>query len=298
MTKYEIILTVCETCNISVTAEKYNYTQSAISQIIKNFEKEIGMPLFQRTKTGLKLVPNTEGIVDALRHICHSEKKIFEISSALTSLDSGYIRIGSVQSIAYHWLTTILKDFSIQYPNIRFEFSVDGSSGIVKKLLKNELDCVFLSSHSLPDSLKFYPLGSDELMLICSHQHPLAKKEAISLEDIRHENYILSVDRFDYETGDAFQEKQFLPSVRYQLNDDFAVQKMVEDGFGITILPSLLLYHTPFQICIRSFKEHYRRTLGVACSNQKELSPATVKFLEYVQLWCKTHPDKLPLHLH
>lgn len=38
MTKFEIILSVCETHSISATAEKYNYTQSAISQTVKNFE--------------------------------------------------------------------------------------------------------------------------------------------------------------------------------------------------------------------------------------------------------------------
>lgn len=39
MTKYEMILSVYHTHSISVTAEKYNYTQSAISQAIKSFEK-------------------------------------------------------------------------------------------------------------------------------------------------------------------------------------------------------------------------------------------------------------------
>lgn len=50
MTKYEMILSVYHTHSISVTAEKYNYTQSAISQAIKSFEKELGLPLFKRTK--------------------------------------------------------------------------------------------------------------------------------------------------------------------------------------------------------------------------------------------------------
>lgn len=40
MSKYEIILDVCQTCSFSLTAEKYNYTQSAVSQIIKNYEKK------------------------------------------------------------------------------------------------------------------------------------------------------------------------------------------------------------------------------------------------------------------
>lgn len=43
MNKYEIILSVCETHSISKTAEKLCYTQSAISQAIKGFEKDLGL---------------------------------------------------------------------------------------------------------------------------------------------------------------------------------------------------------------------------------------------------------------
>ena len=46
MNKYEIILNVCETHSISKTAAQLNYTQSAISQAIKGYEKELGFPLF------------------------------------------------------------------------------------------------------------------------------------------------------------------------------------------------------------------------------------------------------------
>lgn len=66
MTKYEMILSVYHTHSISVTAEKYNYTQSAISQAIKSFEKELGLPLFKRTKNGMLPISNTEEIIREL----------------------------------------------------------------------------------------------------------------------------------------------------------------------------------------------------------------------------------------
>ena len=49
MSKYQTILAVCETHSISKAASKLNYTQSAVSQTIKNFEKELGVPLFKRS---------------------------------------------------------------------------------------------------------------------------------------------------------------------------------------------------------------------------------------------------------
>ncbi len=70
MTKYEMILSVYHTHSISVTAEKYNYTQSAISQAIKSFEKELGLPLLKERKMAccnLKYRRNYPGIANNLR---------------------------------------------------------------------------------------------------------------------------------------------------------------------------------------------------------------------------------------
>ena len=112
MTKYEMILSVYHTHSISVTAEKYNYTQSAISQAIKSFEKELGLPLFKRTKNGMLPISNTEEIIRELRTICDAENRIADIASNLTSLKNGYIHIGTIKSIAYNWLPSRVKTFS------------------------------------------------------------------------------------------------------------------------------------------------------------------------------------------
>ena len=49
MSKYEILLQVCESGSISKAAQELNYTQSAVNQAVRSFEKEIGAPLFRRS---------------------------------------------------------------------------------------------------------------------------------------------------------------------------------------------------------------------------------------------------------
>lgn len=285
MTKYEMILSVYHTHSISVTAEKYNYTQSAISQAIKSFEKELGLPLFKRTKNGMLPISNTEEIIRELRTICDAENRIADIASNLTSLKNGYIHIGTIKSIAYNWLPSMVKSFSKKYPNIHFKISMGSSSQLHDKLDQNEVDCIFVSNYLLPDNLEFYPMDTDELMLLTARNHPLADKLKVNLTDIKDENYIYSEDGFDFEAGGIFEQNDIHPTVLYQLDDDVAVQKMVSDGMGISVLPKLLLSNPPFDICIRPFTEHYKRTLGVAYLKDSELDPATEAFLEYVKEW-------------
>lgn len=287
MNKYEIILNVCETHSISKTAAKLNYTQSAISQAIKSYEKELGFPIFKRSKHGMEPLSGTEDVFASLRIICQEEEKIQQIASSRANLDSGFIRIGTIQSISYHWLPDILKRFSEVYPNIRFELTVDGFSVLKEKVKNEQLDCIFVSKYSVPN-LSFIPIGKDELMLVTPKDHPLSEQITVSLSNIDNEQFVLSSDGLDYETGKIFELNNINPKIQYRLNEDYATIKMVEQGFGVTILPKLLLKDAPFHVCIRSFTEHYSRTLGVAYTNEASLSPATQRFLNYVKEWAET----------
>jgi len=67
MNKYKTILSVCETHSLSRTAALLNYTQSAVSQTIKNFEKELGLEIFIRSKNGMELKSDMTWILESLR---------------------------------------------------------------------------------------------------------------------------------------------------------------------------------------------------------------------------------------
>ena len=87
MSKYDVILDVYENQSISKAAQKHNYTQSAVSQTIRNYEKEIGLKLFKRSKNGMEALPGTEPIFEELMHIRSANTRIdqiFQISTIWT----------------------------------------------------------------------------------------------------------------------------------------------------------------------------------------------------------------------
>lgn len=279
MNKYEIVLHICQTHSLSQTAAQLNYSQSAVSQAVKSLEKELGLSLFTRSKRGMELRPNLEELMQSLRRICQEEQRIHRIAADLTSLEKGYIRIGTIQSIAYHWLPAMLRQFARAYPHIRFEMTVAGFQDLHQSLLAGTRDCIF-TSHYAAGSLPFTPLGDDELLLVLPRHHRLVSALQVSITDLEGEDFILSSDGLAYETGRIFELNHITPVIRYHIDDDYAVCKMVEQGFGISILPKLLLHHIPFHVCIRPFTEGYTRTLGIA-HRDEEISPALTKFLEY-----------------
>ncbi|WP_414698423.1 LysR substrate-binding domain-containing protein [Peptacetobacter sp. AB845] len=282
MNKHNVIKTVYEMKSISCAANKLNYTQSAVSQIIKGFEKEVGVKIFKRSKSGVELMPNAEEIMKCIIEICDLEEKINNISDNLTSLDTGYIRIGTIQSIAYNWLPEILDRFSKDYPNISFDIVVDKFDELVKKVKSNQLDIIFVSEYSVPD-MNFVKLYIDELVLITPVKHKLSSQITVPISKLKDEKFILSADGLSYETGIIFNRNGIDPEIKYKVNEDFTVIKLVESGFGVAILPKLLLENTPFNVSIRNFSEHYNRVLGVAYSKEIELTPVVEMFINYVK---------------
>lgn len=282
MDKHSVIKTVYEMKSISCAANKLNYTQSAVSQIIKGFEKDVGIKIFKRSKSGVELMPNAEEIMNCIIQICDLEEKINEISDSLTSLDTGYIRIGAIQSIAYNWLPKILEKFSEDYPNISFDVVVDKFDELVKKVKSNQLDIIFVSEYSVPD-MNFVKLYIDELVLVMPVNHKLSSQITVPISKLKNEKFILSADGLNYETGIIFNRNGINPEIKYKVNEDFTVIKMVESGFGVSILPKLLLENTPFNVCIRNFSEHYNRVLGIAYSREIELTPVLEMFINYAK---------------
>ena len=259
MSKYDVILDVYENQSISKAAQKHNYTQSAVSQTIRNYEKEIGLKLFKRSKNGMEALPGTEPIFEELMHIRSANTRINQIVSNINNLDSGFIT---------------------------FRLYVDGFQNLTEKLRKKELDCIFVSQYVAKDFPNL-PVGTDELVLVTSLDHPLADQLTVSFADIDGQDFVLSADDFDYETGKLFRLNHITPNVRFRINEDYTAIKMVEQGFGITVLPKLLLHNIPFNVCVRSFTEHFRRNLSVAYLDTPELSPALDKFLTFVTKWAK-----------
>ena len=62
---------------------------------------------------------------------------------------------------------------------------------------------------------------------------------------------------------------------------------MVEQGFGITILPKLRIHNAPFDICVRPFAEHFYRTIGIAFNPTEGLPRVIKEFLNHVQEYTK-----------
>ena len=90
--KYEVIHAVCETGNFTKAAKKLNYSQSAVSQAVRNFEKELGITLFERSKKGVRPLEEVRPIIESIQKIYEEERLMKE--EGLKKTENELISIG------------------------------------------------------------------------------------------------------------------------------------------------------------------------------------------------------------
>ena len=121
MNQYLALLRVLECNSFSDAARVMGYTQSAVSQMIKALEEELGVTLLLRSRTGVTLTREGELLLPYIRDVANAHRMLSEQAANFHGLQSGTIRIGTFTSVSSRLLPPVMKAFKEAHPNLRFE---------------------------------------------------------------------------------------------------------------------------------------------------------------------------------
>ena len=114
--KYMAFIKTVDCGSFTRAAEILNYSQSGISRMIGDLEKEWKVALLERSRTGVKLTSDGTKLLPYARSVCEEYQKLQMQIDDLNGLQSGLIRIGTISSIATHWLPNIIAEFQKKIP--------------------------------------------------------------------------------------------------------------------------------------------------------------------------------------
>lgn len=118
------------------------------------------------------------------------------------------------------------------------------------------------------------------MVAVLPQNHPLASKTALTFADIQEEPFILPMKGSDQDIRSITDKYIKKLDVRYTLNDDFSVISLVNHGFGITIMPELILNNfKPNVISIPLIPQQYREIGIAALPHMSILTKTFIKFL-------------------
>ena len=242
--KYEVILDICKTGSFSKTARNLNYSQAALSQMVKAYETELGFPIFKRTNSGVVLIPSAQDVINSLEIIHHELEKIKSISDSITNEKSGCVRLRVFFSFATTYLPKLLLDFKALYPDITFTIFTGNQNEICKLLEQGSIDIAITSEASVKN-YHYQKNIQDELMVVLPTNHPLTLSSSVSIYALDQESYILSGEKLKYEIGDIFNAAQITPNYSYEFYDELVALRFIEADFGISVFSHFFLKSIP-----------------------------------------------------
>lgn len=234
-------LAVARTRNFSRAAEQCRVAQPSLSQQIMKLEGELEERLFERTKREVSLTPAGE----LFRQ--HAERVLDEVEQArdkmreVRGLLRGRVTLGALPTIAPYFLPTRLRAFAAKFPGIEVVVHEDTTEQLARALLAKEIDVGLLSLPVERAGLVAEEFFDEDLLVALPAGHALARKRALTLDDLEHEAFILMKEGHCL-AGQALQFCRlngFAPRVSFRSAQIETVMAFVAAGWGVSIVPAM-----------------------------------------------------------
>lgn len=280
--KYRAFLKTVEYGSFTKAADALCYSQSGISRMIQDLEKEWKLSLLERGRAGVRLTSDGLQVLPYVKSVCEAYQRLQMQVDDLNGLQSGLIRIGTFSSTATHWLPNIIREFQKDYPNIDYELLLGDYQELEAWIREGRVDCGFLRLPAHPD-LETIFLEQDPLLVVLPENHPLAGCERFPVTALCNDLFMLLEKGVKADISSIFEQCGLTPNVHFTTWDDYAIMSMVESGLGISILPQLILKRAPYRIVTKQLDIPAYRNIGFGLRDKKTASLAVKRFLEYLR---------------
>ena len=278
-----------QTGSMAKSAEKMGLTPSTITLQIQSLERDLGIQLFERDPKKIKLTPEGQLFyTHSITHVQGMENLFENFAKFIKDKKSNVISIGGNVSICYI-LPKYIQQFEALRPEVKFEIRNLVKHDAIKRVVNDEIDILVYSMTQklLPSELDFLPIAEYPPILLTNKDHPLTKKEKITLADIK-EYKLLRLDP-QFITVPNFDEVAKCHGLETKIEFEMAnyeiLKKFVKAGVGIAIVSSICLEDEGDKELVgRDLSDHFPSlTYGIMIKKGKIAHPLLQEFMTMLQ---------------
>ena len=290
MHQLRYVVAVARMGNFSRAAEQCRVAQPSLSQQIQKLEDELGERLFDRMRRGTKLTPHGEAFLRRAVRILEEADAAKQEARETNALLRGTLTIGVLPTIAPYLLGDVLAAFLEKFSGVQTVVQEDTTAELLKQLLSCELDLALASGPIEGERFEVRDLFLEELKLALPLGHRLARKRAVHVADLRHEQLI--VMKPGHCLGDQVlgfcNRNDIHPGISFRGAQLETVQALVRAGAGISLIPAMAARDN------RSDALAYRslsapkpmRSVVAVWSKQRPPGRAANEFLKIIRAHC------------
>jgi LysR family hydrogen peroxide-inducible transcriptional activator len=245
LTQLKYIIAVDRYRHFATAAEKSYVTQPTLSMQIHKLEEELGITIFDRSKSPVIPTEIGEEIIEEAKKIIKQSKHIEDIAALNDDELRGTFRIGIIPTVAPYLLPLFLRNFRKKHPEVRLIFEEVVTDELLDLLNQDHLDIGIIATPADRGNIFEEDLYYEPFLGYVSEDHPLAKKDRLSVDDLEVTNLWLLNEGHCFRDQTVKLCKKFRknkldnPKIEFESGNLETLKQLVEQNFGMTLLPYL-----------------------------------------------------------
>jgi DNA-binding transcriptional LysR family regulator len=235
----EILQAIAETGSFTACGRKLHVSQSAISRQILLLEEELGEPLFLRVGRQVRMTPAAESLVQLGQRVFLDVRETVGAITDRTRELRGTLRLSGGMTVCLYVFPPLLKHLRRLHPNLDVRLTVALAGRSVYEIRAGRVDAGLLTLPVEESDLVTVPSLREELLLVASPTHQLAKRRKVAPRDLAGLPFVM------FEVGSAtrrvidqfFASEKIEPTVVMDTENVEIIKAMVKTGLGIGIVP-------------------------------------------------------------
>ena len=226
-------------------------------------------------------------LLPKMQAILQKDRELEDLIEDIHSADAGTVRLGAFTSVAVHWLPGMIRAFQAAHPKATLEMFNGDYHDLEQWFLEGSIDLGFVTLPA-PEGTRAIPLAEDELVAVLPKGHRLAALDRIPIEEFEEEPFISLPPSSAHDVHRALDKAGLHPKTKFTTKDDYAILAMVEQGLGVSIVPSLLLQGRRENLEVRPLEPRASRTIALA-TQDKDALPVVEAFSKIAAEWLELH---------
>ncbi|WP_051166427.1 LysR family transcriptional regulator [Amycolatopsis orientalis] len=277
---------VAEEGGFSAAARTLHVVQPTLSMQIRDLERELGGPLFDRTGRRPRLTPAGQAFLAEARQVLAQADRAQDAARSALRGETGTVRIGVAGAAVFGGLLTrLIGDFHQARPLVRIELREAGPHYQRGAVLAGELDVGFSALPAPPGEprLASVPASSVSFLVALPAGHRLARRRTLTAEQLVGEELV------EYITGDGdlappgFPHRDLAPPARFRADSTLSVLALVAAKAGLAVVPAGVDRAAVPDVVYRPLAEPGRTTDFHLLHRSAEPVPAVAAFIRACQ---------------
>ena len=288
-----VFITVADKKNFSKAAKALSLTQPAVSFQIQTLEQYYQTMLFDRVNRHVKLTAAGELLLDYAIHMNNLQAELERNMQQLTGHVKGELLIGASTTIGEYILPYVVGSFKQDYPDVNVTIQIMNTKEISSAVESKTFDLGIIEGPlEQSDVIEAHNFLEDELVLAIPSDHPFAKKESITLEELKELPYITrepgSGSRLIFEQAliDADFDIEDL-NIVMELGSTTSIKSAIMGGLGVSIISKWAVQDLvkPGKVAALNVQGlTLKRSFHIILNQEKFHSEATGKFLDFLDV--------------